>query len=87
MPIKINNARTDSYIGTFDCSNSADMDELKGVRRMVKNLNKDLRDSGYEAKYRVSARGRGHRQGVLEYQADLPIRYAERVDAYIYKCY
>jgi len=85
MPIKIDNARTDSYVGTFDCSNESDMNELKGVRRMVKNLNKDLRDSGYENQYYVKAQGRGHRRGVSHYCSNLPLQYADRVDAYIYK--
>ncbi len=86
MPIEISSDRgSTSYIGTFDCSDKSDMEQLEVVRVMVKILNKDLRDSGFDQQYYVKAQGRGPRQGVRRYNQSLPLTFAERVDAYIYK--
>ena len=61
------------------------MEQLEVVRGMVKILNKDLRDSGFDQQYYVKAQGRGPRQGIRRYNQSLPLTFAERVDAYIYK--
>ena len=76
--------RTESYIGTFGMDEQ-DQTELASIRRMVTNLNKDLKNMGYDYRYYVKAHGRGHRMGVWEYNQSLPLKYASRVDAYIYR--
>ena len=75
--------RTDAYLGTFDCKSASDMDELAGLRRMVTNLNKDLKKSGLTEQYYVKAQGRGPRLG--RYNQSLPLPLALTCDAYIYK--
>ena len=54
--------RTEAYIGTFGMDEQ-DQTELASVRRMVTNLNKDLKNMGYFYRYYVKAQARGHRQG------------------------
>ena len=76
--------RTDTYIGTFGMDEQ-DQTELASIRRMVTNLNKDLKNMGYDYRYYVKAHGRGHRMGVWAYNQSLPLKYASRVDAYIYR--
>jgi|TARA_B100001287_G_scaffold258593_1_gene245106 hypothetical protein len=76
--------RAESYIGTFGMDEQ-DQTELASVRRMVKNLNRDLKNMGYMYRYYVKAHGRGHRQGVYKWQNELPLKYASKVDAYIYR--
>ena len=76
--------RTESYIGTFGMDEQ-DQTELASIRRMVTNLNKDLKNMGYDYRYYVKAHGRGHRMGVWAYNQSLPLKYASRVDAYIYR--
>ena len=50
-----------------------------------KKLNKDLKNMGYNYRYYVKAHGRGHRQGVYKWRNELPLKYASKVDAYIYR--
>ena len=76
--------RTEAYIGTFGMDEQ-DQQELASVRRMVKNLNRDLKEQGYFHRYYVKAQGRGHRMGVWRYNQSLPLKYASKVDAYIYR--
>ena len=76
--------RSDSYVGTFGMDDQ-DQTELESIRRMVSNLNKDLKNLGYDYRYYVKAHGRGHRQGVWKYSNELPLKYASKVDAYIYR--
>lgn len=76
--------RTDAYIGTFGMDEQ-DQTELASVRRMVTNLNKDLKNMGYNYRYYVKAQGRGYRQGIWRYNQSLPLKYASKVDAYIYR--
>lgn len=76
--------RSDSYIGTYGMDEQ-DQVELASVRRMVTNLNKDLKNMGYNYRYYVKAHGRGHRQGVYKWRNELPLKYASKVDAYIYR--
>lgn len=83
MYIQIENTRTDCYIGTFNKSES-DLDELKTIRRIVTNLNKDLKAMGYAYRYYVKCQGRGPRRGVRRYNSSLPLKFAEKFDAYIY---
>ncbi len=75
--------RTDAYIGTFGMDD-ADQDELKSIRRMVTNINKDLKKQGYLYQYYVKAQGRGPRLGNRAYWQGLPLKFATKVDAYIY---
>ena len=103
MGIKIDNNRSDSYIGTFDYSCADDMLQLEEVRTMVKNMNKSLRKAEMDYQFRVVVRGRGDNRferakGFFEKKygrqfsegymkarlaQDLPLEYADRVDAYI----
>jgi hypothetical protein len=76
--------RTEAYIGTFGMDEQ-DQTELASVRRMVTNLNRDLKEQGYFYRYYVKAQARGHRQGVHRYRNSLPLKYASKVDAYIYR--
>ena len=76
--------RTEAYIGTFGMDEQ-DQIELASVRCMVKNLNKDLKNMGYFYRYYVKAQGRGHRMGIHRYNQSLPLKYASKVDAYIYR--
>ena len=85
MGIQISKNRTDAYIGTFDYGSADDMLQLEEVRGMVKNMNKMLREDGYDYRFRVKCQGRGHRHGVRRYCRSLPLPLAERVDAYIYR--
>lgn len=58
MPIKFDENRSDQYIGTFQCNDPDDMDELATLRRLVKNLNKMVAQAGYEYKFRLDVMGR-----------------------------
>lgn len=88
MPIitKKTNRTSDSYVGTFDYGCADDMLQLEELRGMVSNMNRMLRQDGYDYAFRVKLQGRGHRQGVRRYNQSLPLSLAERVDAYIYRC-
>ena len=85
MGIQVSKDRTDAYIGTFDYASAGDMLQLEEVRSMVKNMNKMLREDGYDYSFYVKCQGRGHRQGVRRYNQSLPLSLADRVDAYIYR--
>jgi len=85
MGIQVSKNRTDAYIGTFDYGSADDMLQLEEVRGMVKNMNKMLREDGYDYSFYVKCQGRGPRQGVRRYNQSLPLTLAERVDAYIYR--
>ena len=86
MYIDTSKERTDAYVGTFGMDEN-DQKELRQIRKMVTNLNKDLKDFGYSYRYYVKAQARGHRQGVRRYNQSLPLKYASKVDAYIYRRY
>ena len=85
MGIQVSTKRTDAYIGTFDYGSADDMLQLEEVRGMVKNMNKMLREDGYDYSFYVKCQGRGPRQGVRRYNQSIPLTLAERVDAYIYR--
>lgn len=76
---------SDSYIGTFDTRSESDTQELNQIRQWVKAINSWLREEGYDSQYYVKAQGRGPRLGNRKYYSSLPLKFAERVDAYIYK--
>ena len=46
MYIDTSKERTDAYVGTFGMDEN-DQKELRQIRKMVTNLNKDLKDFGY----------------------------------------
>jgi len=79
----INENRTDSYMGTVDLSNADDMNMVTIARKLVKEANVKLRESGKRQMY-VKLQGRGHRQGVRRYNQSLPLKYATSADVYIY---
>jgi hypothetical protein len=58
MYIDTSKERSSAYIGTFNMDES-DQKELKQIRKMVKNLNKDLKEFGYDYSYYVKCQGRG----------------------------
>jgi hypothetical protein len=59
MGIQVSKDRSDSYIGTFDYACASDMLDLSEVRNMVKNMNKMLRQDGYDYQFYVKCQGRG----------------------------
>lgn len=79
---------SDSYVTTVDPLSAADMEKLWAIRQSVKIFN---RGNGHK-KY-VKLHGRGPRvkfakmDGISKYryQQTLPVRYAERLDVYIYE--
>ena len=79
----INENRTDSYMGTVDLSNADDMNMVAIARKLVKEANAKLRESGKRQMY-VKLQGRGYRQGVRRYNQSLPLKYATTADVYIY---
>lgn len=79
----INENRTDSYMGTVDLSDAADMNMVAIARKLVKEANAKLRESGKRQMY-VKLQGRGYRQGVRRYNQSLPLKYATTADVYIY---
>lgn len=80
----INENRTDSYMGTVDLSDAADMNMVAIARKLVKEANAKLRESGKRQMY-VKLQGRGYRQGVRRYNQSLPLKYATTADVYIYE--
>lgn len=84
MHIDTSKPRTDAYVGTFGMDEQGQK-ELQQIRKMVTNLNRDLKEFGYNYRYYVKAQGRGYRQGVRLYNQGLPLKYASKVDAYIYR--
>jgi len=75
MGIAVNSARSDSYIGTFYKKDKSDMEQLVTVRKIVSNLNKDLKRAGKNYQFYVKCQGHGH----------IPLNLADSMDAYIYK--
>jgi len=86
MGITVDSTRTDAYIGTFYKNDENDMEQLAAVRKIVSNINADLRKLGH-AKYQfyVKCQGRGHRLGIERYNQSLPLTFADKMDAYIYR--
>lgn len=81
----IENGRTPNYVGTYYLGDPADMEEVAQLQRLVKNMNKMLRESGYrQFQYRVTCQGRGPRPSKKYYQS-LPLSMAERMDVYIHR--
>ena len=87
MGIAVNSSRTDSYIGTFSKENKDDMEQLDTVRKIVSNLNKDLRIAGKDYQFYVKCQGRSDtvKRSFSKYYYSLPLSVADRVDAYIYR--
>ena len=85
MGIAVNSSRTNSYIGTFSKENKDDMEQLDTVRKIVSNLNKDLRIAGKDYQFYVKCQGRGSRLGNPKYNMCLPLSMADKMDAYIYR--
>jgi len=73
---------SDSYIATF--TDPADP-EIKDLRSFVSKCNRMLKDAGKYERYYIKLQARGHRRGVRRYNQSLPLKYAARVDAYIYE--
>lgn len=86
MGIQLDTSRTDAYVGTFEKNNEEDMRQLAVVRKIVSNMNKDLRSWGTNNyQFYVKCQGRGHRRGVRRYNSSLPLSFADKMDAYIYR--
>lgn len=98
MGIQVSKDRTATYIGTFHYSDQEDMRQLSELRKMVVNLNKSLKESGYDIQYYVKAQGRlgKNNPNAFKYRKGYKSRYyhpaqtihlkdASHVDAYIYK--
>jgi len=83
MMIDTSSERSKAYLGTFNV-NDEDMLEVNQIRKMVSNLNRDLKAFGYQYRYYVKLQGRGPRPSPRYWQS-LPLSMAERVDAYIYR--
>jgi len=73
--------RTDSYLGTFTPNDP----QIASLRSFVRKCNSMLKEEGRTERYYVKLQGRGHRRGVARYNQSLPLRFAEKVDAYIYQ--
>lgn len=100
MPIKVDDKRTSSYIGTFHYESADDMLQLSELRKMVMNLNRMLKEDGYNYRFRLSVQGRmgknnpnaqkyknpNRRFGGHRYQR-IQLADASRVDAYIHRRY
>jgi hypothetical protein len=80
MIIKEN--RSESYIGTIDLSNGEDVSLVKGIRKLVKEANRD-KAFGPKAMY-VKLQGRGPRLGVYQYNQSLPLSLSKTADVYLY---
>jgi len=95
MGLEMNTERTDSYIGTFHYESAEDMLQLGEVRKMVTNMNKDLKRGGFEHRFYVKSQGRlgennpnskKYRRGGTYHNAQcVRLEDASRVDAYIYR--
>jgi len=85
MYIDTSTSRTEAYIGTFGLDPQSQQ-ELKQIRKMVTNLNKDLKKFGYDYRYYVKCQGRGPRKvNGRKYLHSLPLAFAKTMDAYIYR--
>lgn len=74
---------SDSYIATYE-PGDPQIDEL---RSFVSKCNTMLKDDGKPQRYYVKLQARGHRLGEKRYNQSLPLKYADRVDAYVYERY
>lgn len=79
----INENRTDAYMGTVDLSNEGDMKLVAMSRKLVKEANVKLKESGKRPMY-IKLQGRGPRMGVRRYNQSLPLQFAKTADVYIY---
>ena len=59
--------------------------KIADLRSFVTKCNRMLKDDGRYQRYYIKLQARGHRRGIRRYNQSLPLRYAERVDAYIYE--
>ena len=82
-----------SFIGTFYYDDPSDMHQLDNVRKMVSNMNKDLKSANKDYQFYVKCQGRGPRvlpslrdgRGGRGYDSFLPLRHATHMDVYIYR--
>jgi hypothetical protein len=72
---------SEAYFDTFDPVDPA----IDDLRDLVRSVNKMLKKSGRGERYYVKLHARGHRQGVRRYRSELPLKFADRIDAYIYQ--
>lgn len=80
MIIKQN--RTASYIGTVDLSDQNDMSLVKGIRKLIKEANRE-KAFGPKPMY-VKLQGRGPRLGIRRYNDSLPLTLSKTADVYLY---
>jgi hypothetical protein len=73
---------SDSYIATFM---DRDDPQIADLRSFVSKCNRMLKEDGKYQRYYIKLQARGHRRGVRRYNQSLPLKYADRVDAYIYE--
>lgn len=90
MPIRIDENRTNAYIGTFYVEDASDMLELQELKKMVRNMNRMLKEDGYPHRFRLTLRGRlGKRNPAYpKYRygpCDVALSDATRIDAYIHR--
>ena len=81
---------SDSYVATIDPMSAADMEKLQAIRATVKATNKNS-----DVKRYVKLHGRGSRieatwqsgnpSNYVAFCRELPLRFAERMDVYIYR--
>ena len=79
------NRMSDAYIATYDVNDPSDAEALASLKATVSTMNRWLREDGIDNQFYVKLRGRGHRLGNPKFKQDLPLVYAETVDAYVYK--
>lgn len=102
MGIKIDKKRTNAFIGTFHYESADDMLQLSELRKMVMNLNRMLKEDGYNYRFRLSIHGRMGENNVNAYKykrggprerfgghpyQTIALEDASRVDAYIHRRY
>ena len=100
MPLCVPYNRTarwgSSFIGTFYFDDADDMNQLENVRKMVSNMNKDLKVAGKDYKFYVKCQGRlgKNNPNAWKYKrggtygpnaGSVRLGDATRVDAYIYR--
>lgn len=89
MPIQISEKRTNAYIGTFHIEDASDMLQLQEVHKMVRNMNRMLKEDHYPYRFRVTLRGRLGKNNPnarkYRYCKDVALEHAIRIDAYIHR--
>ncbi len=100
MPLCVPYSRTakagSSFIGTFYKDDPTDMHQLDNVRKMVSNMNKDLKNAGKNYQFYVKCQGRlgknnpnawKYRRGGTygPHAGSVRLPDASRFDAYIYR--